>query len=101
MKKHLPPKFVSLFFIYGCLYVVFEVFWRAVSGTEDDQMMSLLRDYFSGAGLVGYTSLWMFVIGGLSGLVLGGLNEINIVWNKLSYFWQAARIALKNFVSWA
>jgi uncharacterized membrane protein len=88
-KKHLPPKILSLFFIYGILYMTLEVVWRAISSYEDDIGMMVLSDVFSRPALMGYTSLWMGLVGALSGVALGSINEVNWIKHNLNMFWQA------------
>lgn len=89
MKKHLSPKLLSLSFIYGSLYMCFEVFWRAVSGYADDMGMLVLSDLWPRPAMMGYTSLWMGVVGALCGTALGYINEVKWVKQNINSFWQA------------
>ncbi|MHC6180557.1 putative ABC transporter permease [Clostridium sp. JNZ X4-2] len=57
------------FLVFGSLYLNVEIFSRAFSG-------SLIG--FNGISkwsLCGWTSLWMFPIGGLCGVIIGSLND--------------------------
>lgn len=57
----------------GLVYLDLELFMRAMRG-------DLLRAGFQDVkwlSLAGWTTLWMFVIGGVSGVVIGSLNELN------------------------
>ena len=53
-------KFI-LFNIIGIIYIFVEVVWKAL--TEP------------GLNLFGHTSLWMYLIGGICGIIVGYLNE--------------------------
>jgi len=57
------------FFIFGSIYLNLEVFVRAYSGD-----MVGFRG-LTKLGLMGYTSLWIFPIGGLCGVIIGSLND--------------------------
>jgi uncharacterized membrane protein len=67
--RHKIKEKIYLFIIIGCVYLLVELFYRALSGsmveTNNIKYMSL----------VGWTSLWMLPIGGISGLSVGILNE--------------------------
>ncbi len=67
-------KDVAIFSIMGATFMIMEVFFRVVdypvpSGLIDMSVMKPLA-------LVGYTSFWMFLVGGLSGLLIGKLNYL-------------------------
>lgn len=57
-------KNIIIFLVFGCIYSFLEVAFHAIK-------------YFSefGFSMIGYTSLWMFPIGGLSALLVGLINE--------------------------
>lgn len=65
IKKHL-----FIFLVMGVLYIAMEVFSRAVQ-TYLVGVLAGVKWY----SLVGWTSLWMFPVGGLCGVLLGLLNE--------------------------
>jgi uncharacterized membrane protein len=50
-----------LFNIMGIIYIFVEVAWKALIAPEFD--------------LIGHTSLWMYLIGGICGIIIGYLNE--------------------------
>lgn len=57
------------FLIFGSIYLNFEIFSRAYNG----QLIG-----FNGItkwSLCGWTSLWMFIIGGLCAVIIGSLND--------------------------
>lgn len=103
MTKNKPPKFLLHFVIYGLLYIFIEVFWRAVSGVQGDIGMEVLSEKFERKALIGYTSLWIFLIGAATGLGLGGLQEIKWIKHRINDFWKsiigACMILLIEFVS--
>ena len=53
-------KFI-LFNLMGIMYIFVEVVWKAV--------------ILANLSLVGYTSLWMYLVGGICGIIIGYLNE--------------------------
>ncbi|MBU0926716.1 MAG: putative ABC transporter permease [Spirochaetes bacterium] len=62
----------AIFCIMGGVFMIMEVLFRVLdypvpSGLID---MSVMSPY----ALVGYTSFWMFLVGGLSGFLIGQLN---------------------------
>ena len=57
-------KNVIVFFVFGTIYINIEVLFRALQYYED-----------FGPALIGYSSLWMFLVGGLSALLVGLINE--------------------------
>lgn len=57
-------KNVIVFLIFGCIYSFLEVAFHAIKYFND-----------FGFALIGYTSLWMFPIGGISALLVGMINE--------------------------
>jgi uncharacterized membrane protein len=57
-------KNIIIFFVFGAIYINIEVLFRALQHYED-----------FGNALIGYSSLWMFLIGGLSALLVGLINE--------------------------
>lgn len=57
-------KNIIIFLIFGCIYSFLEVAFHA---------MKYINDF--GLSLIGYTSLWMFPIGGISALLVGLINE--------------------------
>lgn len=66
--KYIKNKIIH-FLVFGCIYLNVEIIARAFSG-------SLIG--FNGISkwsLSGWTSLWMFPIGGLCGVLIGGLND--------------------------
>jgi uncharacterized membrane protein len=103
MTKNKPPKFLSLFIIYGILYVFIEVLWRAISSYSGDIGMMALSEVYNRKSLVGYTSLWMFFIGSFAGLGLGYIQEFKWIKHKINDFWKsiigACLILLIEFLS--
>jgi uncharacterized membrane protein len=71
MKKHILPKFITLFIIYGTVYLLVEVIFRAITF----QCKILYPNYFS---LYGSVSLWMFPVGALCGVFLGLIDELKL-----------------------
>lgn len=64
-------KAVALLFVMGVIYLDLEIFMRAARG-------DLLKAGFhnvSWFSFAGWTTLWMFFIGGFCGLFIGALNE--------------------------
>lgn len=66
MKKR---KFASLCLIFGFVFLLLEVFIRVFT---NDPLTAGVWKY---ASLAGWTSLWMIPIGGLSGALIGLLDE--------------------------
>lgn len=62
------------FLVFGCIYLNIEIFSRALSGTL------VGFQGISKWSLCGWTSLWMFPIGGMCGVIIGSLN------NKPKYY---------------
>lgn len=65
-------KALLLLSVMGVIYLNLEIFMRAIRG-------DLLKVGFHGVSwfsFAGWTTLWMFPIGGLCGLFIGALNEI-------------------------
>jgi hypothetical protein len=84
-KREKRTKNFSIFAIMGSLFLVIEVCFRVIdypvpSGPIDMTVMSPFA-------FVGYTSLWMFIVGGLSGLLIGLINENHTI-SKIPYFLQ-------------
>ena len=57
-------KNIIIFVVFGTIYINIEVLFRALQYYED-----------FGPALIGYSSLWMFLVGGLSALLVGLINE--------------------------
>jgi len=62
-------KYASLFFLIGWLYIAVEIFLRVLS-----------RDKFVSTtpvgSLIGWSSLWMVLVGGLAGFGIGFMDEV-------------------------
>ena len=57
-------KNIIVFFVFGTIYINIEVLFRALQHYEN-----------FGNALIGYSSLWMFLVGGVSALMVGLINE--------------------------
>ena len=57
-------KNIIIFVVFGTIYINIEVLFRALQYYEN-----------FGPALIGYSSLWMFLVGGLSALLVGLINE--------------------------
>ena len=64
-------KSILLFIVMGVVYLNLEIFMRAMRG---DLFKAGFHDV-KWISLAGWTSLWMFLIGGINGLFIGSLNE--------------------------
>lgn len=80
-------RFFTSFLIQGLFYLDCEIVFRAMMGA----LVGLgVKPYnWSYGSLVGWTSLWMFFVGGMSGALLGALNEVAYTRNRLNVFWQS------------
>lgn len=65
------------FLVFGSLYLNLEVFSKSYSGDL------IGFNGISKLSLCGWTSLWMFLLGGLCGIIIGGLNDSHR-YNKLN-----------------
>lgn len=65
-------KSMVLLLVMGLIYLDLEIFMRAMRG---DLLKAGFHDV-KWISLAGWTSLWMFLIGGLCGLFIGSLNEV-------------------------
>jgi len=70
MKK----KHFTIFMVFGILYVFIEVAYKAVLSMK--------------GSLMGSSSLWMMLLGGMLGVVLGSINEKNSALGELPYILQ-------------
>ena len=92
MKKTIG-KYAVLFSVFGIIWVFFEVLMRAIDGemfrthmtSNILNMQNGNETYFA---LFGFSSLWMFFVGGISVTLLGLMNEFNFIRTKLNVFWQ-------------
>ena len=75
MKK--LKKYLSLFFIFGVMYLALEVTFRA------GKNLLVYQDF----SFIGESSLWMLIVGGLAGVSIGLLNEIKFM-KKLQMLFQ-------------
>lgn len=77
---YLKNKFIH-FIVFGSIYMNIEIIDRAFNGS--------LVGYngIKSLSLIGYTSLWMFLVGGLCGVLIGCLNEHSNVFGSLK-IWQ-------------
>lgn len=78
-------KALVLMSIMGLIYLDLELFMRAIRG-------DLLKVGFHDVkwvSLAGWTTLWMFFIGGLSGLFIGSLNEGGLKNRKYPIWFQS------------
>jgi len=71
-------KISLLFILMGIFYVFIEVSWT-----------SLIQIPVQGFRLVGSSSLWMMVVGGFLGVIVGGFNQLNWVRKTFNVFWQS------------
>jgi len=62
-------KFIIPFIVMGGIYLVIELVFRASMGS-----LVGIND-FKYLSMIGYTSFWMFLVGGLFGVLIGQLNE--------------------------
>lgn len=76
-------KIITLFVIMGLLYLDMEVAFRAINC----KLVGVLPN-IKPLSLAGWTSLWMLIVGGLSGVALGLLNEINFIRKNFNVFFQ-------------
>jgi len=77
-------KNLILIFICGCFYLVFEITTRVI----DNALIGILPG-ISKLSLMGYTSLWMILVGGLCGFLVGYLNQINWIRKHCNVFTQS------------
>lgn len=66
-----------IFIIMGLLYLAFEVIFTAIFGKFSGDT------YFS---LKGQSSIWMMIVGGLAGIIIGNLNSFNCIMYKKMIF---------------
>jgi hypothetical protein len=66
-----------LFLGLGTLYLLVEILWTSITAI-------FTKGSFA---LIGHSSLWMIMVGGIMGLVLGSFNQFS--WVKLNMFWQS------------
>jgi len=76
MKDRLK-RFSFLFLGLGIIYALIEIFFTAIMGL-------LTKGSFA---FIGHTSLWMILVGGLMGIILGEFNRLS--WLKINLFWQS------------
>jgi len=81
--RYWKNKIVS-FFVFGSIYLNLEVFSKAYNGDL------IGFNGISRWSLCGWTSLWMFLLGGLCGVIIGSLNNSHI-YNRLG-MWQQVLI---------
>jgi len=67
-------KLITLFIIYGFIYLDLEIVFRAFRAP----LVGLLEG-ISYMSLASWTTLWMFPVGALSGLILGSFNQNKII----------------------
>ena len=72
------------FLVFGSIYLNLEVFSKAYNGDL------IGFNGISKWSLCGWTSLWMFLVGGLCGVIIGSLND-NPRYNNLR-IWQQVLI---------
>ncbi len=77
-------KLLTLLVIMGLLYLNVEVIFRALMG----DLVGEIREV-KYASLAGWTSLWMFFIGGSLGVVLGLINEFSFFKKHSNIFFQS------------
>jgi len=72
-----------IFILMGITYIFIEVCFTALNGK--------MYNRFSTArwSMLGYSSIYMFFIGGFLGMILGNLNEIKFIRNNLNLFFQS------------
>jgi uncharacterized membrane protein len=83
-KKIHWSRYATIFVLAGIIYVFMEVAFTA--------LIFKMRGYsscISYFAFMGCTSVYMFFIGGLLGLLLGGINEIKFLRRHLNMFFQA------------
>jgi uncharacterized membrane protein len=76
-----------LFLIYGAFYICLEVFFGALFG-DTLKELDPNRGYIY-AALIGRSSIYMFIVGGLSGILLGLINEMDWFRKQLNMFWSS------------
>lgn len=84
MKKN-----ILYFCLLGFVYVLIEFFMRAFS--FDIHTYSTSFKYLS---LIGISSVWMFLVGGVAGVLLGLLNASTFMNEHVNIFWQSVIGAL-------
>ena len=72
-----------IFLLTGIIYVFIEVVYTAVSGE------ALHKYKIVSGSLMGFSSIYMFFVGGFMGFILGKLNELRLVKDNLIIFFQA------------
>ncbi len=77
-------KLLTLLIIMGLLYLNIEVIYRALMG----DLVGEIRE-IKYASMAGWTSLWMFFIGGTLGVALGLINEIGLFKKNANIFFQS------------
>jgi uncharacterized membrane protein len=86
-------KYLILFIVFGLIWLDLEVFFRVLS--LEMYRTGMLERLLCGApalgnmSFFGFTSLWMFFIGGFTIFFLGLMNELNIIRLNLNVFWQS------------
>ncbi len=92
MHLKILQKYAILFLVFGLIWLDLEVFFRVISMEmlRTGMLIHLLGGPPSNGclGLFGFTSLWMFFIGGLTVFSIGLLNEFNFIRLNLNVFWQ-------------
>ena len=66
-----------IFLLTGIIYVFIEVVYTALSGEAYHKYKII-----SGS-LIGFSSIYMFFVGGFLGFILGKLNDISFIKNNL------------------
>ncbi len=85
-------KYAILFLVFGLIWLDLEVFFRVLS--MEMYKTGMLEHLLGGPpsvkffGFFGFTSLWMFFIGGFTVFSIGLLNEFNFIRLNLNVFWQ-------------
>lgn len=91
MKKHILPRDLTLFISFGLIYVFIEVVFTSFLGIYSSTFMAFK----------GQSSLWMFVVGGITGVLLSHLFDWKI--SKLNLLYKTligvALVFLIEFVS--
>lgn len=91
-------RYLILFVIFGLLWLDMEVLMRVV--TFEMPRFGMLDTMLGGKplhpylALFGFTSLWMFFVGGIAITLIGIINEINFIRKNFNVFFQSLLAAV-------
>ena len=67
-------KLLTIFILAGVIYIAIEVLATAIQNK-----LAAKLDCWKYISLMGYSSIWMFFVGGMAGILLGLFNEIKLI----------------------